>query len=139
MNFERGFCILVILLMGVAGSLGQTWAGRGWYLLNPPFKGATKTSFAEGCGEKRCEPDPTAPLREWRHYRSYNTANECETEKKARTQYEAGELNKAQAELKSSTNAEDRVWKDGIAKTSFGIWIRWQKSLCIASDDPRLK
>lgn len=142
MSLERRFGSLLVAIFvasGVGGLGGHLSAAQGWYLLNPPFQGASSSSFGEGCDAKRCEPDLLAPLRSWRQYKSYDTAKECELEKTAKISYEVGESNRAQAELKSVTNGEDRAWKNGLVKMSLGILIRWQKSLCIASDDPRLK
>lgn len=79
----------------------------GWYLLAPPGGGRL--------GEIRVD----APLTEWQHIGSFDTANACED---------------------LWVYAGDHVDKVPTRHlTSAEIKYRIQTSMCIASDDPRLK
>ena len=128
LKIQSRLVVSIVLLL----ALPRAWAGQGWYLLQPLPRGSS-------AGRLQYEPDLTAPLRSWTQYRSYDTAKECEAEKKTNTNSQREVLSKHQAELKQVTNPEDPYWKEQTVLMSFGIWNTWRNSLCIASDDPRLK
>ena len=87
----------------------------GWYLLAPPFA-APYT------------PDPTAPLSQWDHEESFDSATKCED-------YAADLLKTAKAKAfaaRDSTNPFKAAAFQGFADAQ-------ALAQCISTDDPRLK
>ena len=82
----------------------------GWYLLAPPFDQNHKSLLE-------------LPLSQWHQWRSFDTATDCETYRKATID------NAQNGSYDSVTGADGRpLFIEGM-----------DHSLCIATDDPRLK
>jgi hypothetical protein len=107
-------------------SVGIASAGQGWYLLTPPSKdigtlGETNTKMLQA-ELKKPNPSPvivgaiwldlSAPLRDWDHGGSFDSAAECEEYR---------------------LYAVKHTKKPPLTVASFST------ARCIASDDPRLK
>lgn len=111
---------LGVLLVGLAPVLSvllvpTTAAAGGWYLVTPPIHGDGDTVDVRVLG----------PLRDWTQRRAFDAAQECE---RARDQ-----LMRA-AEQSLGSSAHRRPFSPLVAKG-----IAESSSLCVASDDPRLK
>ena len=111
------FVVLATLLLPAA-----SLAGQGWYLITPPVS-EYPTESTNG------QVDGSAPLAKWGQSAAFDTAQECERERNAKT-------TKAWDTLKGLQTQERE-----------NILVKLQKLLntsvlvgrCIASDDPRLK
>jgi hypothetical protein len=86
------------------------FAGQGWYLMSPP----TRSQFD-------LRVIASAPLNEWSQDKAFDTAAECE-------QFLSKLRKDSEARLQRMRNEENIYLKS----------VR-HYSLCIASDDPRLK
>ena len=90
------------------------WAGQGWYLMTPPtgeYDSSMKTTTLLF----------KAPIKKWNQEQAYDTAAECE----------AGKKYHFNLSMENKDKEPSIIYR--IRPTMFS------NSLCIASDDPRLK
>jgi hypothetical protein len=100
----------------------------GWYWLAPPL---TFTASREGPSGKLADGVATyLPLNHWDNIRAFDHAEECE---KARSDMLDSIMGSA---ARAEKNAQLRVARKRANKA---VWAEWDLSVCIASDDPRLK
>ncbi len=122
MQFARRAAVTLLVTLAPYGAD----AGSGWYLLGPPIVR----------GDDGWRPSADAPLRSWTQLGAFDTAAECEAEH-SRVYDRAGrELNEAQAETKRIPAGPDRDFFE-IARLM--KIVTPLDSLCIVSDDPRLR
>ena len=94
----------------------------GWYLMVPPGKSSGLP--------------PDAPLSQWRHMVSFDSATQCERL-----------LHRLRADFSAATKAEIKAWhgsnRDDVhserALHALAAEATAKDSQCIATDDPRLK
>jgi hypothetical protein len=116
--------IAVVLLV----TLAPYWAdaGGGWYLLGPPI-------VLGGVGGR---PSGDGALRDWTQLGAFATAAECEAEHSRVYDRAVRELNEAKAEAKGMPAGPDR---DLFEMAQLMKIITPLESLCVVSDDPRLR
>ena len=101
---------IYILVFTLLLAGSPAWAG-GWYLMVAPSPNAAKDDYS---------PDPDRPLATWHQQSAHDTASDCE---------------EARRRILNFTRPPDMPADKWIRLT-----VRWTSgTLCIASDDPRLK
>lgn len=82
----------------------------GWYFISPPF-------------DQNHKPLTEAPLSEWHQWRSFDTSADCEAYKQA-----------------TMTKAENGAYDSVSGSENRPLFVgNLEHSLCVATDDPRLK
>jgi hypothetical protein len=124
-------------LMLLAHGTGS--AGEGWYLLVPSL-----SEYDEAGGYlERYRILLDAPLAKWKHEGTYDTAEDCEAVRHARmlveTRRRAGELEDYQKLLSTNPPADALKLQRWNLERAHAQEQAMGSSLCIASDDPRLR
>jgi hypothetical protein len=84
--------------------------------------------------------DVKAPLSRWRQLTAFDTAQQCESERRLGINQAKKEFDEARKQLVAAKQFSEE-WKDA-AHFDSAMWENWKIALearCIASDDPRLK
>lgn len=100
----------------------------GWYWLAPPLiftasRESPSGKLANGVGAY-------LPLNQWDNIRAFDHADECETARSDMLDSIVGVA--ARAEKSAQLSAARK-------RANKAVWAEWDLSVCIASDDPRLK
>jgi hypothetical protein len=124
----------LVLLAHETGS-----AGQGWYLLVPSL---SEYNEAGGCLERyRVLVD--APLAKWHHAEAYDSATDCEAVRHTRvlveTRRRAGELELYLKLFAANPPADALKLQRWNLERAHAQEQAMGSSLCIASDDPRLR
>jgi hypothetical protein len=100
----------------------------GWYLMFPPVDYPNNTVLA------------MASFRYWENYRSFDSAIECNDYRNANIR-EIAALDSKPVNKQEERHADQVLkWGVGTSQKTRGIGLkRARASLCIATDDPRLK
>lgn len=102
-----------------------TFYSVGWYLLLPLILVGTGYPVA----------DTKAPLGKWSHYKSFDSAKECESYKNKHIHDEEEVFDKLNEQF-----AKDHLFSTGNASHLSAMKVESAKNgECIASDDPRLR
>jgi hypothetical protein len=100
----------------------------GWYLMFPPVDYRSASVLT------------TASFKYWENFRSFDTATECNEYRDANIRDVAAVVAKPVNEEEERHADQVLKWGTGTSKKSRGIGLaRARSSLCIATDDPRLK
>lgn len=122
--------LFLILILQVSIFDCPAWAGQGWYLMVPPPASADNLrifSFSEEREFLAGEFDITVPLPKWVQLNSFDTAKDCEENRKSKTNFWKGDIGEGPEETKTREHIEARIRQ------------HIEASRCISSDDPRLK
>jgi len=118
---------------------GESWAGKGWYLLVPSLSRYDETKpFLQGYRVL-----DTERLSKWNHAGAYDTAAECETDKSIKTQMEQSVYTRSSEYymrlLSGGADAPALKLQRLLAEQHNAQTNALLSGRCIVSDDPRLR